>query len=303
MKTQFDLIIIGSGPAGMTAAIYAARSGLKTAILESGAPGGKMTKTFQIDNYSGIESISGVDLAIAMSAHAQKYNVESLYGNCVKITNETNHKIVTTENNNYTCKAIIIATGTNERKLNIPNEDTFYAKGISYCAVCDGAFYKDKTVVVIGGGNSALEESIYLTQFVKKLYIIIRRDVFRAQQTNIDKIKANPKIEVIYHTIPVEILGDKQVTAIKLKNKETEEIYDLPTDGIFPYIGAIPATDFAKDLGITDDKGYVIVNESMQTTIPGIYAAGDVIVKELRQVITAASDGAIAANAAFHYIN
>lgn len=302
MDVQYDVIIIGAGPAGMTAAVYATRAGLKTAMLEKAAPGGKMIKTFEIENWPGIKSINGADLAFQMFDHSTHFGAEYLYGDVKKIIDGNDYKTVITEDETYQTRTIIVATGTQERLLRIPGETEYSGKGVSYCAVCDGAFYKDKVVTVIGGGNSALEESIFLTQFVRSLNIVIRRDEFRAEPYIQSIIEANPKINIIKNHVPVSITGDgKIITSITLRDVKTNEEKTIETDGIFPYIGADPATTFVpKEL--LNKQGYMIVDENMETKVKGIYGAGDVVVKNLRQVVTAVNDGAIAAQQAFHYI-
>ncbi|MEA4874451.1 thioredoxin-disulfide reductase [Anaerorhabdus sp.] len=303
MDVQYDVIIIGGGPAGMTAAIYASRAGLKVAMLEREAPGGKLIKTFEIQNYPSIKEMNGADLAYQMFEHSTHFGAEYLYGDVNKIEDGEIKKVISSDGNTYTAHTIIIATGTKERLLNIPNEKELTGKGVSYCAVCDGAFFKNQVVTVIGGGNSALEESLYLSQFASQVNIVIRRDVFRAEPIIQAKIENEPKIHVIKKHLPVEILAeDGKVGAIVLEDVETKEITTIETKAVFPYIGADPNTDFAKDLGITDEQGYILVDDHMETKAKGIYAAGDCIDKVLRQVVTACGDGAVAAQSAFHYI-
>lgn len=303
MDVQFDVIIIGGGPAGMTAAIYASRAGLKTAMLENNAPGGKLIKTFEIQNYPSIIEMNGADLAYKMFEHSTHFGAEYLYGDVIDIEDGEVKKVISSDGNEYTAKTIIIATGTQERLLNIPNEKELTGKGVSYCAVCDGSFFKNEIVTVIGGGNSALEESLYLAQFASKINVVIRRDVFRAEPIIREKIEEEPKINIIKKHIPIEIIEkDGKVGAIVLEDVDTKELMTVETKAVFPYIGAIPSTDFAKKLGITDDHGYIVVNENMETKLSGIFAAGDCIDKTLRQVITACGDGAIAAQRAFHLI-
>lgn len=302
MERHWDCIIIGAGPAGMSASIYASRAGLKTAMIEAGAPGGKLIKTADIQNFPGISQSSGVDLATQMFEHSTKFGAEYLYGNVVDLK-DGEEKEVICEDETYYAKTVIVATGTNERMLNIKGEKENIGRGVSYCAVCDGAFFKDRNVVVIGGGNSALEEALYLTQFAKKVTIVIRRNVFRAEALIQKQIEQNDKIEIITKHIPVEILDNGMyVTGIVFENVDTKEKLTLDTDGIFPYIGQDPATDFLKNLNVLNDYGYMIVDEHMETKVKGIYGAGDVIEKDLRQVVTATSDGAIAAQHAFHQI-
>lgn len=298
MRKECDLIIIGAGPAGMTAAIYASRAGLKTVMLEEGAPGGKLTKTFEIDNYPGAAKANGFELANLMFQQSTSFGAVYEYGSVVSI-NSGDLKIVTCEDGSeYAAKAVIVASGTKERLLNIPGEEDNIGRGVSYCAVCDGAFFRDKTVAVIGGGNSALEEALYLTQFAAKVYVIIRRDVFRADQLVVDEINANPKIEVITKHIPIAIIDDgSKVKSLQLRNVSDESEQELAVDGIFPYIGADPITGFLKDLDVCDEHGYMMVDANQETSVKGIYGAGDVCAKGLRQVVTATSDGAVAAQA------
>lgn len=304
MERQYDLIIIGAGPAGMSASIYGSRAGLKTAMLEMGAPGGKLIKTAEISNWPGIKGTDGAQLASDMFEHSTAFGSEYLYGNVVSITDQGTYKTVLCDDEtSYRAKAVIVATGTQERMLEIEGEEANIGRGVSYCAVCDGAFFKDQEVVVIGGGNSALEEANYLTQFAAKVHIVIRRDVFRADQIIQDSVLKNEKIHVIQKHVPKRILDNGQrVTGIVLANTETQEEMTLMCNGIFPYIGQDPATSFLKDLNVLDDNGYMIVDENCETACKGLYGAGDVIHKKLRQVVTATSDGAIAAQHAFHQI-
>lgn len=304
MERQYDLIIIGAGPAGMSASIYGSRAGLSTAMLEMGAPGGKLIKTAEISNWPGIKGTNGAQLASDMFDHSTAFGSEYLYGNVTKVEDSGEYKTITCDDGtSYQAKAVIVATGTQERMLNIPGEEENVGRGVSYCAVCDGAFFRNKEVVVIGGGNSALEEANYLTQFADHVHIVIRRDVFRADQIIQNSIKENEKIHVITKSVPVKILDDgMRVTGIVLRNVDTNEETTIDCSGIFPYIGQDPATAFLEGLGILDDRGYMMVDENCETKVKGIYGAGDVINKKLRQVVTATNDGAIAAQHAFHQI-
>lgn len=301
MTKDYDFIIIGAGPAGMTAAVYASRAGLKTALLEAGAPGGKLLKTHKISNWPGVKEEPGAQLAMDMFEHSTSFGAVYEYGNVVEIQDGQRKQVICEDGSIFTAPAVLVATGTKERLMNIPGEQTHIGKGISYCAVCDGAFFRNKETAVIGGGNSALEEAVYLTQFASKVYLIMRRDVFRAEKAVIDTVLSNPKIEVLQNYIPLQVLDSEgHVAGLEISHTKSGETKILPVSGIFPYIGADPITGFLKNLPVLDEQGYIIVNNSMETAVPLLFGAGDVCRKELRQVVTAASDGAIAAQAAFH---
>ena len=304
MDIQYDVIIIGAGPAGLTAGVYGSRGGLKVAMLEKDAPGGKMIKTDLIENYPGVDNVLGADLSMKMFDHATAYGTEYLYGDVTEIKQvDGTHVVVTEDGSEYSAHAVIVATGTNERTFGFPEDDALLGKGLSYCAVCDGAFFKDKNVVVVGGGNSALEESLYLTQFASGIDLVIRRDQFRGDDIYQKQVIANPKINIIKNYKPkAYVIDDNHLSGLEFESTVGEEDIVVKADGAFPYIGAIPATQFLQGLNVLNDEGYVIVNDKLETGIPGLYAAGDVIEKHLRQIVTAASDGAIAAQNAFTYI-
>src|SRR5690625_3927498 len=283
----YDVIIIGAGPAGMTAGIYASRGNLDTLMIERGVPGGQMADTEDVENFPGFENILGVDLSNKMFEHAKKFGTEYAYGDVKEITVDGDYKIVKAGDNSYKTKTVIIATGAIYRKLGKPGEEELTGRGVSYCAVCDGAFYKDKEIVVIGGGDSAVEEGVYLTRFAKKVTIIHRRDELRAQKILQDRAFNNDKIEFLWDTI-VEKINDKdgKVGSLSIKNVKTNETSEFETDGVFVYIGMVPLSEPFKTLDIVDEEGYIPTNENMETKIPGIFAAGDIRVKDLRQIVT-----------------
>ncbi len=304
MEKVYDVAIIGAGPAGLTAAIYAARASLSVVMIERGAPGGQMVNTFEIENYTGFEKISGPDLSMKMFEHAQAAGAEYAYGNVEKVTiAEDGTKLIDCGDHQVQAKTIIIATGTKHRLLNVPGEQQLSGRGISWCAVCDGAFFKGKKVAVIGGGDSAVEEAIYLAGLVEKVTVIHRRDELRAQKVLQTRAFNDEKIEFVWDSV-VESFEEEngKLGGVKVKNVKTGEVLTVEAAGAFIYIGLDPITDMVKDLGITDEAGYINVDHSMATNLPGVFAAGDVTNKELRQVVTAVNDGAIAAQAAFKYI-
>ena len=298
-----DLIIIGAGPAGLSACLYASRAGLNVLMLDSGAPGGKLNVSAEIENWPGQKKKTGPELAYEMYEHALSFGGQQAFGEVIKIIDHEDYKEVVTTDNTYQAKAVLIATGTKERKMQIPMEDELTGHGVSYCAVCDGPFFKDEEVAVIGGGNSALEEAIYLTKFVSKVHLIVRRDVFRADKIIQDHVYANEKIEIHFLKKPHNLIEkDGKVDKLALEDSKTGEISELAVKGVFPFVGLDPITNFVSDLGICDEHGYIITDETMKTKVPGIYAAGDVRQKILRQVVTAANDGAVAGQQIAHYL-
>ena len=304
MADKYDVIVIGAGPGGMTAALYASRANLKVAMLDRGVYGGQMNNTAEGENYTGFKSILGPDLAEQMYQSSIQFGADFVYGNVEKVTvDEDGIKHVKTDSGELEAPAIVIATGSQYRKLGIPGEDEYSGKGVSYCAVCDGAFYRGKNVTTVGGGDSAVEESEYLAKLVNNVNIVHRRDQLRAQKILQDRAFANDKIGFTWNTIVTEIVGDgKKVTGVKTHNKETNEDRLVPTDGVFIYIGNVPMTEPFKDLGITDEQGWVITDDEMKTSVPGVFAVGDVRDKKLRQITTAVGDGGIAGQGVFSYI-
>ncbi|MEK4297828.1 thioredoxin-disulfide reductase [Oceanobacillus sp. FSL W8-0428] len=299
----YDVIIAGAGPAGMTAAVYASRANLDTLMLERGIPGGQMANTEDVENYPGFDHILGPDLSNKMFDHAKKFGAEYAYGDIKSIEDHGNYKTIHAGKKEYHTKALIIATGAQYKKLGIPGEEELGGRGVSYCAVCDGAFFKEKELVVVGGGDSAVEEGVYLTRFASKVTIVHRRDELRAQRILQDRAFDNNKIEFIWDTVPEKINGtDGKVSSITLKNNKTNEVYDFETNGVFVYIGMLPLNDPFTELGITDEEGYIPTSENMETKIPGIFAAGDIRAKDLRQIVTATGDGSIAAETAIKYV-
>lgn len=303
MLDMYDVAIIGAGPAGLTAAIYAKRAKLNVVVFESEAYGGKLTKTYEINNYPGIKSISGFELANNFIEHAKDYDIEIINSIAIKIDNKGDEKIISLSNGQiYKSKTIILCTGLKETPLQLPRVKEFEGRGISYCAVCDGFFFKNKPVAVIGGGNSALEEALHLVDLVSKLHIIIRRDEFRADKSIVEKILNNEKIVVHYKSLPHElVIENDKIIGLQIKNVDNDQIDTLEVNGIFPYLGQTPISDLV-DSSIINEKGYIVVDQNMATTIPGIYAAGDCIEKNLRQIITACNDGAIAATSIVKYL-
>lgn len=300
---NYDIIILGGGPAGLSAAIYAARSAAKVAIIDISMFGGQPSNYLELENYPGFSKIGGYDLMEKFEEHADmfgidKYPMEEIQS--VDLTSDI--KTITTLNGEFTSKAVIIATGAQAKKLGVSGEKEFLGRGVSYCAVCDGAFYKDKTVAVVGGGNAAVEEAMYLTRFANKVYLIHRRNELRADKIVQERAFKNNKLEFIYDTIVKEIEGNELVTNAKLENVKTGETQNLAINGIFPYIGFTPNVEQFNGQIEQDENGFIITDDKMQTNIKGVYAVGDIRTTPLRQVITAAADGAVAAVYAGKYI-
>ena len=297
---MFDVIIIGGGPAGLSAAIYAKRAGLETAVIEKATAGGQISQTHKLENYLGFENgISGADFAADSLAQAKRFGVVFISDEVVDLELEGEVKKVTTLGSTYEAKSIILALGVSPRKLEIPGEAELTGMGVSYCATCDGAFFKGLPVAVIGGGDTAFEEALYLSDIASDVYLIHRRDAFRAQQYLVDIAEKKENIHFIKDTIPLEIQGDFEVEGLLVKNVKTEEKKVLDVAGVFVAAGHIPGTDLLNGKVDLDAQGYVIADEDTRTNIENVFAAGDVRTKSLRQVITAAADGAVAATAAF----
>ncbi len=300
---RFDIIIIGAGPAGLSAAIYGARGGLKTAIFEKGMVGGQINVTDEVENYPGFEEpLSGFDLTDKMRKQAERFGAVFIDEEIIAIGMEGLCKVIETSENKYRAKSLIICTGAHPRRLNVPGEERLTGRGVSYCATCDGALYRDKVVAVVGGGDSAIEEGIFLTRFAKKVYVIHRRDQLRAQKIIQERAFRNPKMEFIWDTVIQEIHGEKKVEKLELVNRKTQQISMLPVDGIFIYVGILPNNELLESRIELDSAGFVLTDQNMHTNVPGIYAAGDIRHTVLRQVVTATSDGAIAAWSAEKWI-
>lgn len=298
----YDVVIIGAGPGGMTAALYTSRSNLSTLVLERGVPGGELLNTAEVENYPGFESITGPELAEKMNKSAMRYGADYAYGDVKRIVADGPYHVIEAGKKSYKTKAVIIATGSHHRKLNVPGEDEYNGRGVSYCAVCDGAFFRNKDLIVVGGGDSAVEEGTYLTQF-SDVNIVHRRDELRAQKILQDRAFKNEKVSFTWDTVVEEIKGDgNRVTGVKVKNINTNEAFEQDIDGVFIYVGILPQTDAFRDLGITDEEGWIKTNEYMETNVPGIFAVGDVRKKTLRQITTAVGDGGEAGNRAYHYV-
>lgn len=302
-EMMYDVIVIGAGPAGMTAALYASRSNLSVLLIERGAPGGQLNNTAEIENYPGFDSIMGPELAMKMYEGTSRFGVKNEYGIVTKVENHEDYKEVFTEEKSYQGKSVIIATGCVHRKLGVPGEEVFAGRGVSYCAVCDGAFFRNKKLLVIGGGDSALEEAIYLTQFASEVVVVHRRDALRAQKIIQDRAFANEKISFLWDSVVESIEGnDMVVTNAQIKNVKTGEVHSEACGGIFIYVGLDPLSAPFENLGITNEAGWILTDENMKTAIPGIFAVGDGREKTLRQITTAVGEGGIAGQQVFLYL-
>ena len=300
----YDLIIIGGGPGGLTAGIYAMRAALKTVLIEVGVPGGQMNNSDSVENWPGDEHIGGAELAMKFSQHAQSYGLEIISQEVVDLEPGLDLHIVKLANGNHLkAHAIILATGGSPRKLDIPGEEAYYGKGVSFCAVCDGFFFRDKTVVVVGGGDTAAEESLYLAKLVKQLYLVHRRDALRASALLQQRVKAECKIEILWNSVVTRIRADDSgVCGVDLQDTQTGKKSELSTDGVFVFIGFEPNNKLVPAGTKMNANGYVVTDEKCQTNAPGIYVIGDLREKYFRQIVISASDGATAALAAAHYV-
>lgn len=302
-ELNFDMIILGGGPAGLSAAIYAARGAVKVAIVDISMTGGQVSNTLELENYPGFPIVGGYDLMEKFEEHADKFGVEKFLMQeitSIDLVGET--KIIETTENTFKAKSIVIATGAKPQKLGVAGENEFAGRGVSYCAVCDGAFFKEKVVTVVGGGNAAIEEAMYLTRFATKVNVIHRRDELRADKIVQQRAFENKKLNFIWDSAITEIVGDKNVNKAVVKNLKTNEVTELETDAVFPYVGFKPNTEmFAGQIQLSP-QGFIEANMDLETNLQGVYVAGDVRVTPLRQVITAAADGAVAATNSIKYI-
>ena len=295
MKNVYDVLIIGCGPCGIGAALKLKEAGVKFAIIEGSTPGGKVNIAPRVDNYPGFTKIPGPQLAVELFKRVTENNIEMIYDFVNKLTKEDDLFVLKGNEDTYYAKYVAIASGTKERKIGLPKEDELLGHGISYCALCDGHFFKDKTIVVIGGGNSALKEAIHLAHIGKKLYVVHRRNEFRGSNKLVDELKELPNVEILTPYIPVEILGEEKVTGVILENKETGERKTIETDGLFPLVGQIPNTQFIEIENVKDEWGLVPVDKSMQTGCENLYAGGDILPREIRQIYLAQHDGMVIA--------
>ena len=300
----FDVIIIGGGPAGYTAALYAARANLTAMVIEKFAPGGQVATTEIVENYPGfVEGINGFELGMQMKKGAERFGVKTKLAEVKSVELDKNPKLIHTSKDTFQAKTIILALGAYPRELGLPNERNLRGRGVSYCATCDGMFYKDKTVVIVGGGNTAVADAIFLAKICKKVYLVHRRDELRASKTYMESLEKTENIEFIWSSEVVEILADEFVTGVKVKSRKDDSIRMVSCDGIFVAIGNVPNTELIKGQVELDEAGYVPADETTRTNIPGVFAVGDMRNKPLRQIVTAVADGAVASKYAEEYID
>lgn len=300
---EFDTVILGGGPAGLSAGIYASRGAVSTALIDVSMMGGQPSNYLELENYPGFPVVGGYDLMEKFEEHADKFGVQKFpMQEIEKIDLVSVPKVILTAEAEFKAKTVIIATGAQPMKLGVPGEKEFVGRGVSYCAVCDGAFYKDKVVAVVGGGNAAVEEAMYLTKFASKVYLIHRRDALRADKIVQERALKNEKIEFVWDSVVKEIQGDDLVHTAVLENVKTKERSNLPVNGVFPYIGMVPNVENISGQIEQDARGFIVTDETMKTTVDGVYAVGDVRTTPLRQVITAAADGAVGAVYAVKYL-
>ncbi len=300
---MFDVIIIGGGPGGYAAALYTARANLSTLVIEKMAPGGQMSTTDIVENYPGFaEGINGFELGMQMQQGAERFGVQTLYGEVTKVELDSNPKLVYTTKETYEAKTVILALGAFPRELGLPNERALRGRGVSYCATCDGMFYKDKTVVIVGGGNTAVADALFLNKICKKVYLVHRRDELRASKTYLEQLEKAENLEIIWNSEVKEILADQTVTGALLRNKVDGSEREVACDGIFVAVGNVPNTELVKGQVELDEAGYALADETTRTNVPGVFAVGDMRQKPLRQIVTAVADGAVASKYAEEYI-
>lgn len=303
MSKVYDILIIGGGPAGYTAALYGARSGFSTAVLEKLSPGGQMATTSDVENYPGFPGVvDGFELGERMQEGAEKAGAETIYADVTRLDLLSDPKVAETSEGTFLGKTVILATGAHPRKLGIPQEEALVNRGVAYCATCDGSFYKDKIVVVNGGGNTAVGDALYLAKLAKKVYLVHRRDTLRATPIYLQRLE-DAGVEIIWNSVVIGLQADKKLTAVELKDVKTGETRVLPADGLFVAIGQLPESSLAAGQVAADQAGYIIAGEDTKTSVPGVFAAGDVRTKAVRQIITAAADGAVAVHFAEEYLN
>ena len=302
-RKEYEIVIIGGGPAGLAAGLYAARARRKTVLLEKGVIGGQISLTEIVENYPGVPAINGFDLAQAMLKQAESYGMETQIVETTALERDGKMWLVRTAQDEYLARAVIVTVGADYNKLGVPGEERLTGRGVSYCATCDAAFFKGQHVAVVGGGDAAMDEGLFTTRHVDKISVIHRRDRLRASAILQERAFANPKMEFVWNTVVTEILGDEAVTGVRLRNLEAGEDGGLDVAGVFIFIGQHPNTDFLRGLVPTDEGGHAVVNEWMETELPGLYVAGDARRNSARQVVSSSGDGATAAIAAEHYLS
>lgn len=300
----YDVIVIGGGPGGYTAALYAARANLSVAILEKLSPGGQMGTTDVIDNYPGFpQGVNGFELAMQMKEGAERFGAQTQLAEVTQVELAGQVKTVHTSGGDYQARTVVLATGAHPRELGLPGERELRGRGVSYCATCDGMFYRGKTVVVVGGGNTAVSDVLYLSRLCEKVYLVHRRDTLRASKVYLDPLQKAENVEFVWDSEVKQLLRDQAVTGVRVRNKKTGEERDIPCAGVFVAVGYLPNTELYRGQVELDEAGYVLANETTQTNLPGVFAVGDLRKKPLRQVVTAASDGAVAAHFIEEYLN
>lgn len=304
MNKSYDVIIIGGGPGGYTAALYAARANLSTLVIEKFAPGGQMATTDIVENYPGfVEGINGFELGMQMKKGAERFGVKTKLAEVLNVELDGEVKLVHTKKATFEAKTVILALGASPRELGLANERELRGRGVSYCATCDGSFYRDKTVVIVGGGNTAVADAIFLAKICKKVYLVHRRDELRASKTYMEALENTENIEFVWSSVVTEVIADQFVSGVKVKSRKDDSEREIACDGVFVAIGNVPNTDLIKGQVELDEAGYVPADETTRTNIPGVFAVGDMRAKPLRQIVTAVADGAVAAKFAEEYID